>query len=162
MSTLEQTLAAFIAPFEAPGGVPVLTAYQDMAGVWTIGFGTTYYLDAAGNEVDVEEGLVWDADQCMSALANYLKGTVSMLVSANMRHPWTADMITALGSLAYNIGQSAFMSSSALKFHNDGNSTAAAAAFLLWDKAHVNGELVVVNGLLERREAEAAKYLSQA
>jgi lysozyme len=157
--SLEQLAAAFIGPLEAAHG-PVLTAYRDIAGVWTIGYGTTFFLDEAGAQVPVTEGLVWTADQCMAALAYDVSATLAAVVAANTWHPWTNSEIVALTSLAYNIGQSAYRSSSVLRLHNEGDKGAAAAAFLLWDKAHVDGELLTVTGLLDRRKAEVAKYLS--
>lgn len=158
MSTLESLAAAFIAPFEAASG-PILTAYQDVAGVWTIGYGTTHYKTTAGIAV-VTDGLIWTQDQCLAALVDDVGTTVSAVAAANTWHPWTENEIIALSDLAYNIGQSAYRSSSVLKFHNQGQKQEASEAFLLWDKAHVDGRLVVVNGLLNRRRAEAAKYLS--
>jgi lysozyme len=44
--------------------------------------------------------------------------------------------------------------------HNEGNVAGAADAFLLWDKGHVNGQLVIIPGLLNRRQGERAFYLS--
>jgi lysozyme len=158
-ATLEDLVAAFVAPWEASGG-PILTAYQDVADVWTIGYGTTHY-DGDRGETSVTEGLVWTAEQCLDALANDVAATVSAVVAANVCHPWNDNEIVSLCSLAYNIGNSAYRSSSVLKLHNEGNKAAAASAFLLWDKAHVDGQLVTVDGLLNRRRAEAAKYLSQ-
>ena len=158
MTALEDLAAAFIGPLEAAGG-PILAAYQDIADVWTIGFGTTYYQEN-GQQVYVKEGLVWTAEQCMDAFTNYIGGTVSMVVSANTQHSWTANMIVALCSFAENIGATAYRSSSVLRLHNQGNKQAAADAFLLWDQAHVDGQLVSVPGLLVRRRAEAAKYLT--
>jgi lysozyme len=152
--TLEELAAAFIAPFEAANG-PVLTSYQDIAGVWTIGYGTTHF-----NGVSIKEGDVWTAAQCMDALAEDVSATIDAVTAANMWHPWDDDEIVALTSLAYNIGLNAYRSSSVLKFHNQGDKLAASQAFLLWEKAHVDGQLVTVNGLLHRRQAEAAKYLS--
>jgi hypothetical protein len=38
--------------------------------------------------------------------------------------------------------------------------SAIADAFLIWDKDHQDGQLVVVPGLLERREIERAYYLN--
>jgi lysozyme len=152
--TLEELAAAFIAPFEAANG-PVLTSYQDIAGVWTIGYGTTHYCG-----VSVQEGLVWTADECLAALSRDVQATMDSVIVANMHHPWDDNEIVALTSLAYNIGLNAYRSSSVLKFHNQGDKLAASQAFLLWDKAHVDGQLVTVNGLLHRRQAEAAKYLS--
>jgi lysozyme len=158
VSTLEDMVASFVAPFEASAG-PALTSYQDVAGVWTIGYGTTYYQGDMG-EVSVTAGLVWTAEECLAALTDVVASTVSAVVAANECHPWNDNEIVALSSLAYNIGQSAYRSSSVLKLHNARNKQGASQAFLLWDKAHVDGQLVTVSGLLNRRKAEAAKYLS--
>jgi lysozyme len=156
--SIESLAAAFIAPFEASGG-PVLTSYQDVANVWTIGYGTTRYR-SWGRELSVSAGLKWTAAQCLSALEDDVSETVDAVVATNVWHPWTDNEIVALSSLAYNIGISAYRSSSVLECHNKGDENGAAKAFLLWDKAHVDGKLVVVPGLLDRRKAEAAKYLS--
>jgi len=72
----------------------------------------------------------------------------------------TIHQAAAMLSLAYNIGTSAFSTSTVLKEFNAGNIQAAADAFLLWDKAHVNGQPVVVAGLLNRRKAEEAVFLT--
>jgi lysozyme len=155
--SLEDLVAEFIGPLEAANG-PVLSAYQDEAGIWTIGYGTTYY-GPMGDEVAVVEGLVWTPDQCMAALIDYVTATVSFVVSVNTLHPWSDNEIIAMCSLAYNIGNKAFRGSSVLKFHNEGQGTAAAQAFLLWDKDHQDGKLVESAGLLNRRKIEMAKYL---
>jgi lysozyme len=63
-------------------------------------------------------------------------------------------------SLCFNIGSGNFRTSSVLKFHLAGSVDAAADAFLLWDKAHVDGVLQEVAGLLARRQAERALYLT--
>jgi lysozyme len=154
---LELACAAFIAPLEASGG-PVLTSYQDVAGVWTIGYGTTTCVDN-GYPSAILPGMVWTAEQCLEALAYDVEATLDKVISLNTRHPWSDNQIIALVSLAYNIGLNAFGSSSVLKFHNSGDFAGAAARFLVWDMAHVNGMLVSVPGLLARRKIEAAKYV---
>jgi lysozyme len=63
----------------------------------------------------------------------------------------------ALVSLAYNIGEGAFMGSTLLGLHRAGDFAGAAAEFLKWDKQHG----VALPGLLRRRQAEAALYGSQ-
>jgi lysozyme len=63
-------------------------------------------------------------------------------------------------SLAFNIGSRAFRSSTVLRQHRAGNYAAAADAFLMWDKDHQDGQLVVVPGLLGRRRMERAYYLN--
>jgi lysozyme len=63
--------------------------------------------------------------------------------------------------LCFNIGMGNFQSSSVLRFHRARDYTSAGDAFLLWDKARVDGQLVEVAGLLRRRQAEKALYLTQ-
>ena len=50
--------------------------------------------------------------------------------------------------------------STVLRQHRAGNYTAAADAFLMWDKDHCDGQLVTVPGLLRRRQLERGFYLS--
>jgi lysozyme len=66
----------------------------------------------------------------------------------------------AMLSLTYNIGTGAFIGSTVLKQFNAGKFQAAADAFLLWDKAMVDGKLVVVPGLLARRQEESEIFLT--
>lgn len=61
-------------------------------------------------------------------------------------------------SLAYNIGVQNFSTSSVRRFHNAGNFSQASTSFLLWDKVHVDGVLEVSDGLVNRRNQEAAIY----
>ena len=63
-------------------------------------------------------------------------------------------------SLTYNIGTRAFKSSTVLKKFNLGDISAAADAFLLWDKATVDGQLVAIEGLHKRREQEHTIFLT--
>jgi len=63
-------------------------------------------------------------------------------------------------SLAYNIGITGFKGSTVLAKFNVSDIAAAAEAFLIWDKAHVNGQLVVVQGLYNRRLQERAIFLT--
>ena len=46
-----------------------------------------------------------------------------------------------------------------LRNFNAGNISAAADAFLMWDKGHVDGQAVEIPGLLKRRQAERAIFL---
>jgi GH24 family phage-related lysozyme (muramidase) len=46
-----------------------------------------------------------------------------------------------------------------LRQHRTENYLAAGDAFLMWDKDHQDGQLVVVPGLLRRRQIERAYYL---
>lgn len=131
-----------------------LTAYHDPSGVLTIGWGH------AG--ADVAEGETITQARADELLASDL-AQFEAAVDGETHDVATSDgEFSALVSLAYNIGEAAFKSSSVLRLHRAGDKAGAAQAFLLWDKAHVNGQLVELPGLDRRREAERALYLGGA
>jgi lysozyme len=70
--------------------------------------------------------------------------------------PINDNQYAALASLSFNIGVNNFKSSSVLRFVNAGDFKRAADAFLRWNKA--GGK--VLQGLIRRREAERALFLS--
>jgi lysozyme len=74
--------------------------------------------------------------------------------------PTDDNQFAAMVSLCFNIGSGNFRTSSVLRLHRAGNPAAAADAFIMWDKAHVNGELKEVDGLKRRRERERELYLA--
>jgi lysozyme len=141
--------ADFISFLESSNG-PRLLAYRDIAGVWTIGYGTT--------GPDIVEGVIWTKEQCDAALDGYVDHVCAYVLSLLGSVSTNTNQIIAMVSLCYNVGNSAFRSSSVLGYHRLGNYRAAANSFLLWDKAHVDGRLVTVPGLFERRKAELARY----
>jgi lysozyme len=124
-----------------------LESYQDVGGVWTIGFGHT--------GAEVVSGLVWtqqQADEQLNKdLLRFETGVEDLLaVSVN------DNQFSALVSLAYNIGLGNLARSGLLKKVNDENFTSAAASFLLWNKA--SGK--IVDALTKRREEERQLFLS--
>lgn len=156
--TVLTTNAAGVALTKTSEGLR-LTAYQDITGGWTIGYGH------AGGVTPGETITQTEADQLFAQdLGCFETGVAALLTSAP-----SSNEFSAMVCLAYNIGLgrsstsdapgSGFRSSSVLKDHNDGNKAAAADAFLLWDKAHVNGILVEVAALKIRRTAERLLYL---
>ena len=127
------------------------TAYRDVGGVWTIGYGHT--------------GGVYKGDQIGISEAEWLLAQdvapAEAWVDTRTDPTKTSDnQFAAMASLTFNIGTSAFLGSSVRRQHNLADFAAAAAAFLLWDKAPVDGILVTVNGLLDRRNAERTLYLT--
>lgn len=122
-----------------------LQAYQDLKGIWTIGWGHT------GPEVG--PGLTWTQDQADSQLA--IDFTLAQAcVNANLLIPISQEENDALVDLVFNIGRNAFRNSTLLKLLNAGNIENAAAQFDDWD--HAEGK--VVAGLLRRRQAETALF----
>jgi lysozyme len=125
-----------------------LEAYQDIVGVWTIGYGDT--------GPDVGPDIVWTQEQCDSALTNRLQNEFEPAVNA--AGPASQQQFDAMVCLAYNIGAGGFAGSTVAREHAAGNYNAAADAFLMWDKA--GGE--VCEPLLHRRQAERQVYLGGA
>lgn len=130
-----------------------LNAYQDVAGIWTIGY---------GHIGGVEPRMTITEDQARAFLREDL-GQADTAVDASTSAVATDDnQFAAMVSLCFNIGSGNFRTSSVLRLHRAGNPAAAADAFLLWDKAHVNGVLQEVEGLRRRRQRERDLYLARA
>lgn len=133
----------------------VLKAYKDVAGVWTIGWGTVEYENGA----PVKAGQVlaqWKADELLNFEVQSKARSVQNLTSSTILKQCQFD---ALISFAYNCGIPALSGSSLLKrlLKNTTDPTIT-KCFLLWNKAHVNGKLVEVPGLTARRKSEAWLY----
>lgn len=120
-------------------------AYQDVGGVWTIGYGFTE---------GVQEGQHMTRAQADARLATELLRYEAAVLAACKVEP-NQNQFDALVSLAWNIGPGAMAKSSVIKAHNRGDTQAAARAFGLWNKA--GGK--EWPGLVRRRAAEAAIYL---
>jgi lysozyme len=128
-----------------------LTAYQDVAGIWTIGY---------GHIAGVEPGMTITQNQAHAFLREDLGHAEAAVDSATSSVPTDDNQFAAMVSLCFNIGSGNFRTSSVLRQHVARNPAAAADAFLMWDKTHVDGELQVVQGLLRRRERERELYLA--
>lgn len=130
-----------------------LEAYRDVAGVLTIGVGHT---SAAGSPT-VYEGQTITQTQSDQILASDLKkveDNVNRLVKVKL----TQNQYDVLVSFDFNTG--ALAKSSALRYLNEGNYEQAAINLTLYNKARVNGQLKVVQGLVNRRTAEKKLFLT--
>ena len=128
-----------------------LEAYQDIAGVWTIGYGHT--------GPDVQPGMRITEREAEALLRRDLKSrenAVDRLVNV----PLNQNEFDALVSFVYNVGAEAFRRSTALRRLNRGARLAAAEALTWWNKATVNGVLREVLGLTRRRAAEKALFVT--
>ena len=72
-------------------------------------------------------------------------------------HPY---QLAAATRLTFNIGQSAYCGSTVARRFNTEDYRGACDGFLAWNKARVNGRLVVVKGLADRRSRERAMCLT--
>lgn len=148
MSAALSRAADFIAGFEGFSAKP----YTCPAGVWTIGYGSTH--DANGDAVtqDTPDVTQEAARSLLEAVLATLNGELAGAVTVPLSDPQRA----ALLSFAYNLGFHSLRSSTLLRLLNRKSYTAAANQFLVWD--HCAGK--VSNGLLRRRKAERALFLS--
>lgn len=128
--------------------------YADTGGIWTIGFGTTRY--PHGERV-AQGDPPCTREQATQWLEYHLCDTLDDLRPYVSRPP-SAHQAAALLSLAYNVGVGAVGHSVLISRFNQGDLAAAAAQFLVWDKARVDGKIVTVAGLARRRAAEKALF----
>jgi len=123
-----------------------LRAYLCPGGVWTIGYGHTGPDVKPGLRISSEE-----ADALLRGDVARFGAGVSAIAGA-----CTQGQHDALVSFAFNLGLGALMSSTLLKKHRAADRGGAAAEFGRW--THARGR--VLPGLVRRRAAEAALYLS--
>lgn len=123
-------------------------AYQDVGGIWTIGYGTTM-IDGRpvkpGMKITKEEALRLKAKD-IEQFENVVNKAVTVPLSQNE--------FDALVSLAYNIGGGAFSKSTLVKKLNAGDREGAKQEFMKWNK--VSGK--EVTGLSNRRGMEAEMF----
>lgn len=126
-----------------------LSAYQDQAGVWTIGFGHTgpdVYEGLSITEEQAEELLLEDIAEAQAA--------VDQLVKVDL----TDNQYGALVSFVFNVGVGAFSKSTLLRKLNAGDYASVPNELARWNKITVNGKKVANRGLSNRRAAEAGLW----
>lgn len=129
-----------------------LEAYADIIGVWTIGFGNTYYLD----NTKVKKGDKITDKQADELLRETIKG-YEIGISKSLKTTIKQNQFDALVCIAYNVGVQAIQKSTLLKLVNKNpNDPKIADEFLKWNKAGGKS----VNGLTRRRIAESKLYFS--
>lgn len=147
--TLVQTVRNLIAGEEGLR----LTVYQDTGGVWTVGYGhvvrATDGLYPYTNKKTITEA---EANAFFAADT----ATATNAVAQYVRVPLTESQRSALISLAFNIGATAFRDSTLVRKLNAGDIVGAADEFLRW--VYDNG--IRVAGLVNRRERERAIFLA--
>jgi lysozyme len=127
-----------------------LESYQDIAGVWTIGYGHT---ETAGPNQKINER---EAEELLRRDLEPRERAVAQLVGVSLNQ----NEFDALVSFVFNVGAGAFKTSTARKRLNRNDRIGAAEALTWWNKATVNGVLREVRGLTRRRAAEKALFLT--
>lgn len=129
-------------------------AYQDVRGLWTIGYGFTFW---DGQRVTQSyPGVITpqSAEDQLSAILKPLLAQIAGVVKVDL----TNAQLSALLSFTYNVGFRNFSGSTMLRLINQDLLSSAAAQFLVWDKC--NGK--IVPGLLRRRQQEMAVFKGAA
>jgi lysozyme len=135
-----------------------LSAYRDVAGVCTIGYGSTRYHD--GKQVKSGDQLTSEVQA--DALFRNTMGQYEDAVNEAVKVPLTQNQFDALVSFTYNEGTGALRGSTLLVKLNEKNYTEAAAHFLAWDKITdpKTGNKIVCDTLVQRRREESQLFLA--
>jgi len=127
--------------------------YLCPAGVPTIGYGATRYLD--GRKVTLQDKPISESD-AESMLRLTVQGVCNS-VAAICPHIYSVGLLAACTSLAFNIGINAFKSSTLRRVVNErGDAESVASQFRRWNR----GGGKVLQGLVNRREAEIKLFLN--
>lgn len=119
-----------------------LTAYKDVRGVLTIGYGHT------GPEV--VPGLTWTQQQALQQLEEDVCWASDAVIRF-VQVPLNQNQFDALTSFVFNVGAGHFEGSTLLHLLNTGDYAGAAAQFGKWIYAGAN----ISSGLVNRRKTEA-------
>lgn len=152
MRTINPAGTALIKEFEGFRSSP----YQDQAGVWTIGYGSTYYLD--NTRVDENDSPI-DEPTAAQLLEDTINKVLAPELDKLITPKCTGNQFSACVAFCFNIGIGNFRQSTVLNCMNHYNWQDAADALLLWNKVKIGGILTVDPGLMRRRQAERALFL---
>ena len=119
--------------------------YRDIAGIPTACMGDT---------ADVVVGRYYSDTECQRRLEQQ---AIAHVDEVKPCFPGAAgNQLVAFGSFAYSFGSPAACGSTASRRWKAGDRRGACDALLAWNKARVNGRLVPIRGLTNRRQAERA------
>ena len=154
---MKTSMRGLIAIARSEGIVPA--PYIDPVGVWTFGIGHT----VMSGEPDPEKmprGMPEDVGAAIKqAVALFQKHIKKYEDDVNraVKVPLEQHEFDALVSFHFNTG--AISRASATEALNNGDKEDAARRLTLYNKGRVNGQLVVLEGLVKRREEERRMFL---
>lgn len=126
-----------------------LTAYRDVGGVWTIGYGHTGMPARAGATITTAQ-----AESLLRQDLAVFEAAVERVVTV----PLTDNQFGALVSFAFNVGETAFARSTLVARLNGGDYNGVPEQLARW--VHAGGKRL--QGLVNRRAAEAGLWASGA
>jgi lysozyme len=124
--------------------------YHDVANIATIGFGHVLHM---GDPIHVTR------DQALELLRHDV-GIAEAAVNSMVKVPLNQNQFDALVDFTFNDGTGALHTSALLHLINLGAFQTAADEFEKWDHANVNGKMVEIAGLRNRRLLERAMFLA--
>lgn len=130
----------------------ILQPYKDVAGLRTIGVG---HLIVPGE--NYPDGVSITTEQAYELLSKDVAKCENS-IKKNIGVQLTQDQFDALVSFGFNCGTGVYSTSGACKTLNSGNYDQVPAKLLDWSKAVINGQLTVVKGLYDRRNAEGILF----
>lgn len=137
--------------------------YKDMVGVWTIGYGNTYYPDRTkvkSTDPHLTEPQAAKLKQDIINL-DFASGVNKLFADQIASGKLNQNMFDALVCLAYNIGIGALSRSSSVTDNiHKGDYKAAADGFLKFNNGTVNGVFQPIPGLTRRRNEERNLFLA--
>lgn len=154
MRTSIEGLAAIV---KSEGVVPA--PYIDPVGVWTFGIGHTA-MSGDPDPARMPRGMPEDVDAAVRYAFDLFKQRIRKYeeeVTRAVRVPLAQHEFDALVSFHFNTG--AISRASATDHLNNGDREEAARRLTLYNKGRVNGQLVVLEGLVRRREEERRMFL---
>lgn len=125
-------------------------AYQDVANIWTIGFGSTRV-----KGVPVKSGDTITLEDAIAETKLFVNEVVT-IINKLVKVPLRQNQFDALVSFIYNVGITAFTNSTLLRLLNQGEYVQAADQLLRWSFAGKKYSA----GLYNRRVDERKQFLT--
>ena len=135
------------------GFVPKL--YNDPVGHCTVGYGTLVHKGNCDGRTSEQPYINGVTEEKAVELLGQEAGQFAKTINDKVTVPLTQNQFDALLSFVYNVGADNFQKSTLLKVLNQGKYDAVPAELKKWTKAHQDGKLVELPGLVKRRTAEA-------
>lgn len=140
---------------QGPNGGPALTAYQDPAGYWTIGYG---HRCAPGETLADNEAAYAIALEDLQSAAVYLNQSIGPQVTAAL----SDGQFAALTDFVFNAGAENFQHSTLHALVMAGRFDLVPGELKKWIYGHVDGRPVALDGLVARRAAEVSLWTAGA
>ena len=158
MRAVPPAALALLKQFEGKDGTFEAVPTQDPVGNWEIGWG--HKLSGPGPEPAFPGSPLDEAAADALALQDLANVGAYIERWVNGTAAWTDNQWAAVLCFAYNEGAPEFVQSTMCGLMERGFMSAAADEFPKWVWAHQNGQAVKLDGLIRRRAAERALFLS--